>query len=99
MEDIASLKKPNATRIVARIRSRNFRYNNIFILADELPPPLRDESRALRTTLANTGIDMYVHVDSVSYPKSPQTFGRNVLQPIARFDNKNRAVAHATACT
>jgi len=34
---------------------------------------------------------MYVHVDSVSYPKSPQTFGRNVLQPIARFDNKNRA--------
>jgi len=45
MEDIASLKKPHATRIVARIRSRNFRYNNIFVLADELPPPLRDERR------------------------------------------------------
>src|SRR5205823_10782771 len=46
------IEKPNATRIVARIRSRNFRYNNIFVLADELPPPLRDESRALITNLS-----------------------------------------------
>ena len=33
-------------------RSTNFRYSNIFVLADQLPPTLRDESRALRTTLS-----------------------------------------------